>query len=196
MGNVSPKQIDELGGFAGRFRAPEWGLVAGIVVVLGLIYALEPSHAFFSSYSLRNLTHNIGLYGVLSIGAAVVIIAGGIDLSVGAVVALASVISAKLVTVWLPGASTSSPLIAVVAAAFAMTLVMGLVVGLMHAMMISQFHLPPFIATLATMAGLRSLAIILSKNQSINVSFDTYRLLAQTPGIPCRSSSRSRSRRV
>ena len=29
-------------------RAPEWGLVAGIAVVLGLIYALEPSHAFFS----------------------------------------------------------------------------------------------------------------------------------------------------
>ncbi len=86
MGNVSPKQIDELGGFAGRFRAPEWGLVAGIVVVLGLIYALEPSHAFFSPYSLRNLIHNVGLFGVLSVGAAVVIIAGGIDLSVGAVV--------------------------------------------------------------------------------------------------------------
>ena len=111
-------------------------------------------------------------------------------------VALASVVSAKLVTAWLPGASASSPSIAVVAAAFALTLLMGLAVGLMHALMINQFHLPPFIATLATMAGLRSLAMILSKNQSINVSFDAYRLLGATPGTLSRCSSRSPSRRA
>lgn len=163
-------------------RSPEFGLVVGILLVLGLIYLLEPAHSFFSYYSRKTLLHQIALYGVLSIGAAVVIIAGGIDLSVGAVVALASVVSAKLVTEWLPGASaTAPPSGAVVAAAIALTLVMGIVVGLLHAGLINWLRLPPFIATLATMAGLRSLAIILSKNQSINVSFDAYRLLGRDP---------------
>ncbi|MBV8609213.1 MAG: ABC transporter permease [Singulisphaera sp.] len=181
MEKDSPGKVEDPGAVAAMFRAPEWGLVAGIAVVLGLIYALEPSHAFFSPYSLRNLIHNIALHGVLAIGAAIVIIAGGIDLSVGAVVALASVVSAKLVTAWLPGASASSPSIAVVVAAVALTLLMGLAVGMMHALMINRFYLPPFIATLATMAGLRSLALILSKNQSVNVSFDAYRLLGRDP---------------
>src|SRR5262249_42124815 len=83
-------------------RAPEWGLLAGILVVLGAIYLLEPSHAFFSAYSLKTLVHNGALFGVLALGAAVVIIAGGIDLSVGAVVALSAVVCTKLITDWLP----------------------------------------------------------------------------------------------
>ena len=175
----APAASDPRPGWLAIFRAPEWGLVAGTIVVLGLIYVLEPSHAFFSPNSLKYLVHNIALYGVLSIGAAVVIVAGGIDLSVGAVVALASVVSAKLVTEWLPGASTSAPPIGVVVVAFVLTMLMGLAVGLLHALMINRFQLPPFIATLATMAGLRSLAIILSKNQSINVAFESYRVLGR-----------------
>ena len=161
------------------FRAPEWGLVAGTLVVLGLIYVLEPSHAFFSARSLRPLFHNIALYGVLSVGAAIVIIAGGIDLSVGSVVALASIVSAKLVTEWLPGSSPSGAPVSVVVLAFLLTMALGLGIGLLHALMINRFQLPPFIATLATMAGLRSLAIILSKSRSINVAFDAYRYLGR-----------------
>jgi ribose/xylose/arabinose/galactoside ABC-type transport system permease subunit len=163
---------------ASVFRTPEWGLVAGILVVLGLIYVLEPSHAFFRADTQRALTHTVALFGVLAVGAAVVIIAGGIDLSVGAVVALASVVCAKLLTAWLPGAQHSggslSPI--VIGAAITLTLLLGVLIGLAHAFLINELGLPPFIATLATMAGLRSLAIILSENQSINVSFDAFRV--------------------
>jgi ribose/xylose/arabinose/galactoside ABC-type transport system permease subunit len=160
------------------FRTPEWGLVAGILVVLALIYVLEPSHAFFRVGTQRALTHNVALFGVLAVGAAVVIIAGGIDLSVGAVVALSSVVCAKLLTEWLPGAQhsggTLSPMLLTLG--ITLTLVMGVVIGLAHAFLINELGLPPFIATLATMAGLRSLAIILSENRSINVSFDSFRV--------------------
>jgi len=152
------------------------------VVVLGLIYFLDPSHAFFSEFSRRTLLHQVGLFGVLSVGAAVVIIAGGIDLSVGAVVALSSIVSAKLLTEWIghPSASSppSPPLVILV---FLITLALGLAVGLGHAWMINWFRLPPFIATLATMAGLRSLATILCKNQPITVRYETYRMLGKEP---------------
>jgi ribose/xylose/arabinose/galactoside ABC-type transport system permease subunit len=174
-----PRQASESGrAIASLFRAPEWGLVVGISVVLAVIYFLEPSHAFFQTPSLRNLTHNVALYGVLSIGAAVVIVAGGIDLSVGAVVALASIVAAKLMTEWLPGAQPSgSPLPpAVLAGAIALTLLLGLAIGLFHAELINRLRLPAFIATLATMAGLRSLALVLSNNRSINLSFPEFRV--------------------
>ncbi|WP_422930529.1 ABC transporter permease [Singulisphaera sp. PoT] len=164
------------------FRAPEWGLVVGIAAVLAIIYFFDPSHAFFSEFSRRTLMHQVALFGVLSVGAAVVIIAGGIDLSIGAVVALASIVSAKLLTEWIGHPTASSPpSTMLVALVFAITLAMGLLVGLGHALMINWFRLPPFIATLATMAGLRSLATILSKNQPITVRFESYRLLGKEP---------------
>jgi ribose/xylose/arabinose/galactoside ABC-type transport system permease subunit len=49
--------------------------------------------------------------------------------------------------------------------------------------MINRLRLPPFIATLATMAGLRSLATILSQNRTINVSIDAYRVLGSNPWV-------------
>jgi ribose/xylose/arabinose/galactoside ABC-type transport system permease subunit len=163
---------------ARMFKAPEWGLVAGILVVLALIYVLEPKHSFFEPYSRQTLLHRVALFGVLAVGAAVVIIAGGIDLSTGAVVALSSVVSAKLLTEWLRrgGADAAPPSYTLVALAIGITLLMGLVIGLFHALMINELRLPPFIATLATMAGLRSLATLVSQNKTINVSFDSYRI--------------------
>jgi ribose/xylose/arabinose/galactoside ABC-type transport system permease subunit len=165
------------------FRAPEWGLVAGIVVVLGLIYVLNPSHSFFSAYTQQTLLHQVALFGVLSIGVAVVIITGGIDLSVGSVVALSSIVSAKLLTDWLRGdePTLTPPSTALVIIAIALTLLMGLVIGLGHAFMINWLGLPPFIATLATMAGLRSVAMLLCENRSINIPFDAYRILGKEP---------------
>ncbi|WP_158633440.1 ABC transporter permease [Tautonia sociabilis] len=90
-----------------------------IVAVLGLIYAVAPgpsaifdpgaSRPFFSEYNIRSLAHLMALFGVLSVGVAVVIIAGGIDLSIGSMVALSAVVSAKLMTSWLPGVGQAGP---------------------------------------------------------------------------------------
>jgi ribose/xylose/arabinose/galactoside ABC-type transport system permease subunit len=163
---------------ARMFKAPEWGLVAGILAVLVLIYELDPKHAFFQAYSLQTLLHRVALFGVLAVGAAVVIIAGGIDLSTGAVVALSSVVSAKLLTEWLrgSGAGAAPPSSTLVMVVIGITLLLGLFIGLFHALMINELRLPPFIATLATMAGLRSLATLICQNKTINVSFDSYRV--------------------
>ena len=110
-----------------------------------------------------------------------VIIAGGIDLSTGAVVAISSVVSAKLLTEWLRtgGDSAAAPSVFIVAVAIALTLLLGLTIGLLHALMINGLRIPPFIATLATMAGLRSIATVLTQNRTINVSFDAYRVLGK-----------------
>ena len=165
------------------FQAPEWGLVAGICAVLVLIYFLDSSHAFFMEYSRQTLLHQVALFGVLSVGAAVVIISGGIDLSIGAVVALSSIVSAKLVTDWLPRGRRRRcpPRSAVIALAIALTLLMGLGIGLLHAFLINQLRLPPFIATLATMAGLRSLARSSARTSRSTSRYEAFRILGQQP---------------
>ena len=113
------------------------------------------------------------------------IIAGGIDLSTGAVVSLASVVSAKLLTEWLRrGAPAGQPPSAgLIGLAIGLTLLMGLAIGLLHAFMINQLRLPPFIATLATMAGLRSLATVPAESRTINVSYDAYRVWGSNPWV-------------
>ena len=173
--------LDIYGPLMRVFKAPEWGLVAGIAVVLTAIYFLDRDRAFFREVNIRPLLHRVALFGVLAIGAAVVIIAGGIDLSTGAVVALSSVVSAKLLTEWIHkgGPSASPPSVALVTLAIGLTLLLGLTIGLVHALLINGLRLPPFIATLATMAGLRSLATILCQNRTINVPFNAFRVLGK-----------------
>ena len=167
------------------FKAPEWGLVAGLFMILFVIYMLDSQKAFFTWNTQKPLMMQVARLGLLAIGAAVVIIAGGIDLSVGAVVALSSVVVAKLITEWLPGAvisgSSVGPSAWVVGAAMLITVAIGLGVGLLHSVLINIIRLPPFIATLATMAGLRSLASVLSNHKSINVSFTMFRHWGNDP---------------
>ena len=170
------------GRVSAALRSTELGLIASILMLLGLIYLLAPPNSFFTGTTQLSLFHQIGLYGVIAVGAAVVIISGGIDLSVGAVVALSSVVCAKLMTQWLHDGSTGGPpSVPVIVLAILLTLALGLLVGLFHAFLINKFGLPPFIATLATMSGLRSLASILAENRTINVPFDAFRLLGRTP---------------
>jgi ribose/xylose/arabinose/galactoside ABC-type transport system permease subunit len=191
---TAPADRDEAGLVALRsaLRAPEWGLIAGLAVVLGAVYLIDSKHTFFSWASFTNLVHDSALYGVLALGAATVIIAGGIDLSVGAVVALTGVVCAKVLADWgpllahkvtsalpfLPWASLSSTggSVFLVTLSVVAGLALGLLVGLFHALLINQFRLPPFIATLATMAGLRSVAIVLSENRTIRVGVPMFRV--------------------
>ena len=160
-------------------RVPEIGLLVGIIVALTVIYFLDRKGSFFSPYSRQTMLHQIALFGVLAVGVAVVIISGGIDLSIGAVVALSSVVCAKLLREWLRNgeAPTIAPSLPIVALAIILTLAIGLAIGLLHAAMINSLRLPPFIATLATMAGLRSLASIISGNSTINANYPTFRVL-------------------
>ena len=168
VGAPKPVGPPRRGGLPEFLKSPEWALVAAILVATVAIYFLDPSRAFFSSRSLSNLLHDAALYGVLALGATVVIVSGGIDLSVGSVVALSAIVAAKLMKEWLPGASdVSGPLpTGTIAAAIAITLALGVGIGLLHAFLINYLMLPPFIATLATMAGLKSVAQLVEQRST------------------------------
>ena len=101
-----------------------------------------------------------GSIALIALGMCFVIITGGIDISVGAVAALASVVAAHL-----SGYGLVQGVVCGVAT--------GLAVGLLNAAIITKMRILPFIATLATMLAANGAALLLGDNQSVSVSYDT-----------------------
>ena len=117
----------------------------------------EARVSFFTIENQQNLWSRIGALGVFAIGETFVIIAGGIDLSVGSVIAFLGVVLAQFVALW--GWPLSVSIAVVLAAAAA--------IGIMHGLLVSKLTIPPFVATLGTMLLLRSQANIISGNNRV-----------------------------
>ncbi len=111
-------------------------------------------------------TQNIGFllagtakFGLLAIGMAFVIMTGGIDLSVGTVAVLASVVAARL--------SNDG-----IAAAAAGGIAVGLAMGLFNGVVIAKLRLMPFIVTLCTFIAARGLALVISGRETVSISYE------------------------
>jgi ribose transport system permease protein len=119
---------------------------------------------FLQRDNLFNIANQIVVIAVIAVGMTMVIITGGIDLSVGSLVALAAVIAGLLIRDHGGGASASTS--ALIVCSLAATLAAG-VVGAFSGAMITFFRIPPFIATLGMMQVASGLAYIVSAGQSI-----------------------------
>jgi ribose transport system permease protein len=120
--------------------------------------------SFLKSDNLLNIANQIAVIAIVAIGMTMVIITGGIDLSVGSLIALSAVIAAKLIRDMAGGANASAA--GMTAACLAAIAICGLV-GAFNAAMITRFGVPPFIVTLATMQVCSGQAFTTSKGQSI-----------------------------
>ncbi len=137
----SPPRRLSLGG--GRKELGIFTLLAVLCVFTGL---RNPN--FFGAANLQDLARLVGIYGIFSIGMGVVIITGGIDLSVGSVFALEGVLGAMMLTQW-----HWPPALAVLGC---LALTMG--VGLFQGLLITRVNLQPFIVTLCGLLFYRGLA--------------------------------------
>lgn len=180
------------------WRRHEVSLLVAIVVVIALTTLLDAQHNYWRDprASLIDLTRQTTQLGLISLGAAVVIISGGIDLSIGSVIAFSGTICASLLLLLSPEAMLGNqPLgVSTMALAIAGTLVVGLLIGSLHAWLITVVGLPPFVATLGTLVGLRSLSMAIIENvtlaviggasSQININDKGFRYLAQSIWIP------------
>ena len=180
------------------FLRPEWGLVVAIAAVVLLTAVLDDRHNYWynPSDSAVNILRQTAMLGIFSLGAAIVIISGGIDLSNGSVIAFSGSICATLMVLLAPEAMRTAQLVGLgtIIAAIAGTLVVGLLIGSLHAWLITVVGLPPFIATLATLVGLRSLgraivenvtaAMWAGKSTQIQIYDSQFRYLATSVWIP------------
>lgn len=181
-------------GFTAKYLN-ELGLVVAVVVVIAFTIVFDPQHNYLKDpgTSARDILHQMSLLGIFALGAAIVIIAGGIDLSSGSVIVFCGSICSLVMLVLAPVGADGLPDasnvgIGVVLAAIAAAIFTGFMVGTVHAWLITVVRLPPFVATLASLVGLRSLAKILNQavtaqlgNQQTKVRADdeTFALLSQ-----------------
>src|SRR6266446_6977450 len=168
----SPNLTEETTRSAGFYRRlhrslgrTEIGLILAILVVVLLTTFLDQQHNYLSNpgLSIINILRQTAFLGIFALGAAVVIIAGGIDLSSGSVIAFSGSLCAMFLALLAPAEVRDSIDLkpTVIALAIAATLVCGLLIGSFHAWLITVVGLPPFVATLATLVGLRSLGRVL-----------------------------------
>jgi ribose transport system permease protein len=123
------------------------------LVVLVVFGMLRYGENFAAGYNLSSFTGDTAKYGLVALGMTFVIMTGGIDLSVGSVVALGGVVAIKVSAYGLlPG------LLAGIAA--------GAAVGVLNGFLITGLKLPPFIVTLATLLAVRGLALTLAETRA------------------------------
>jgi ribose/xylose/arabinose/galactoside ABC-type transport system permease subunit len=123
-----------------------------IAILVLVVIASVATDVFLTERNLTSIGRQLVTNGFLSLGMLLVILTGGIDLSVGPVVAFAGLLATGL------QAEMAWPLAILVA------LAMGLVVGAVNGFMIARFSLQPFIVTLATMGSLRGLIYMYSES--------------------------------
>jgi len=119
---------------------------------------------FLKSTNLLGVANQTAIYAIIAIGMTMVIITAGIDLSVGSLVALASVISAMLIRDLASGADTGAPAMALCCLAALLACALA---GAFTGVMVTAFKIPPFIVTLAVMMMASGLAFRLSEGRSI-----------------------------
>jgi ribose transport system permease protein len=132
-------------------RVSKANLVFALAVAALIVFASIATDTFLTERNLTSVSRQIVTNGFLSLGMLLVILTGGIDLSVGAVVAFAGLLAAGL------QAYVPWPVAILVA------LAMGLLVGAVNGVLVARFKLQPFIATLATMGSLRGLLYMYSE---------------------------------
>ena len=170
--------------------------IATVVVLTAL---LDDQHNYWKKPgdSVVNILRQTSMLGIFALGAAIVIISGGIDLSSGSVIAFSGSICAVLMVLLAPQEMKNPRLplgLGTMSAAVAGTLVVGLLIGSLHAWLVTVVGLPPFVATLATLVGLRSLgrAIVENvtaltwggKSTQIQIYDSRFRYLATSVWIP------------
>ncbi|WP_312861628.1 ABC transporter permease [Segnochrobactrum spirostomi] len=127
----------------------------GLLILMWLVLSVATdSFATYANFS--NLMRQASLWAIIAIGQTFVIITAGIDLSVGAVVGLASTVVALLMRAGWP-----------IPLAIAVTLLMGIAIGAFHGFAIVRMRLPPFITTLASLTALRGIGLLMTNGQTI-----------------------------
>ena len=146
----------------------EVGIFIAFFVILAILMILSPN-AFAKPANLVNILKQASINGILATGMMFVIISGGIDLSVGSIVALTGVIAATFAH---PG---EYPLIVPIV----LSVVIGAAVGLLNGVSVAYGNIPPFIVTLGTMTIVRGVALIAAKGQPV---FDVTKLFEGIAG--------------
>ena len=150
-----------------------WGLVIALVIISAVMSFANPN--FFTVPNLVNVVRQISINGILAVGVTFVLLTGGVDLSLGSVVALAGVVAA----------SAAHPHQYPVVVPLALGVLTGAACGAVNGFVVTKGRVAPFIATLGMMTVARGLALVVSGGRPVsNLSPAFTRLGGDVMGIP------------
>ncbi|MBC03724.1 MAG: sugar ABC transporter permease [Phycisphaerae bacterium] len=150
----------EHSGGTGRFSLPVGsGKILGVLglLVVTCFATSQFTPYFLTAYNIENLLRRTSLFGVISIGAAFVIMVGGIDLSIGSVIALVGCLLP-----WLLVQNGVDPWIAVPS-----VLLLGMAIGFFHGNLVQRMRLQPFIVTLCGLLLYRGIARGITSDRTV-----------------------------
>lgn len=166
-----------------RKHRNELGLAVAVLVVVAITAALSETYhsAAGRAETARIILREAAMLGIFALGAAVVIIAGGIDLSAGSIIAFSGTIFFGMLILLAPDdpstrwasdperhfPQTDELGLWIPAVALLVTLAIAFLIGSFHTWLITVIELPPFVATLASLVGLRSLARLLIQDITV-----------------------------
>lgn len=152
---------------AAVLRYKETLVLSAIMLLAALLSPRDSAGSiiFLSWGNLSDALRAVAPVGIIALAMTFVILSAGIDLSVGSVVALAGVIAGLVLTRW---NTSMAPAAHVAFAALAALAACGLV-GLANGLLVTSLGIQPFVITLASMIGIRGLALWLSDNQRIGL---------------------------
>jgi ribose/xylose/arabinose/galactoside ABC-type transport system permease subunit len=150
-----------------RFTVRPITISAGMLVALVAIFTIGNS-SFLSPYNITTILNAVVILLAVGLGQACVILTGGIDLSVGSIMSLVSVVF--MIALGRVGV-----------AAYGLVLLLGVAAGLLNGLVVSKLRIPSFIATLGTQGLLVSIAYMLSA-EPLSVPAEAYQLLELVNG--------------
>ncbi|MDI0274027.1 ribose ABC transporter permease RbsC [Bacillus safensis] len=130
------------------------GPFLGLIILAAIVSILNP--AFLEPLNILNLLRQISINALIAFGMTFVILTGGIDLSVGAILALSSALTAGFIV------SGMDPILAIIVGC-----IIGAVLGMVNGLLITKGKMAPFIATLATMTIFRGLTLVYTDGNPI-----------------------------
>lgn len=151
---------------AAMLRSREFSVVAVLVALCLLMPFTSARDTFFTHRNIENILRSVALLSVFAIGETIVIITGGIDLSLGSLIAFTGMLMALLVTK-LGANLVTGPAILI---SMVVTLIAALLIGGVHATLIHRLRLPPFVVTLASLLLLRSQSLLMNHQLPIPIS--------------------------
>ncbi|MFD0829370.1 ribose ABC transporter permease RbsC [Neobacillus cucumis] len=137
------------------------GPLLGLIILIVIVSILNPS--FLEPLNILNLLRQVAINALIAFGMTFVILTGGIDLSVGAILALSSSLTAGMIV------SGLDPILAIIVGC-----ILGGIMGMVNGLLITKGKMAPFIATLATMTAFRGLTLVYTKGNPITGLGDNY----------------------
>jgi len=144
----------------------DFGLVIPLIILILIVGFINP--AFFGSRNITNILRNTAFMFIIATTMTFVLISGGLDLSVGSVVAIGGTITGMALKSGIP-----------VVLSIILGLALGLIIGLINGYTIIKFNIPPLIVTLGMLYAARGIVLVLTQGAPVYPLPDSFNVLGQ-----------------